>query len=104
MNWFQDNSEREERGEEQDLEPILNNGIDNAPKTNDGTVRSIWPTLAPEVPVIQATTQAAQVPNFVPNIIYADHDDPRFNFGQRKGCVTVRPIYVKFEHSDKNWQ
>lgn len=91
-------------GEEQDLEPMVNNGIDNTPSSNDGTVRSIWPTSAHEAPDIQPTTQPTLTPAFFPNIIYADHDDPRFNFGQRKGCITVRPIYVKFENSDKNLQ
>lgn len=98
--WFQENSEREKSGEEQDLEPMLNNGIDSSLNTNEGTVRSIWPAIAPEAPDIQSTLQ----PKFVPNIIYADHDDPRFNFGQRKGCATVRPIYVRFENSTKNLQ
>lgn len=91
--WSQNGIESDNGREELDLEPIPNNGIDKA-------TDPIWPTPAPDVS--NKPPPPTFRPQLYPNVVYADHDDPRFNFGQRKGCITVRPFYIKYENTNSN--
>lgn len=97
MNQYWPQEKTNKQDEEHDFELVAGNEIES--NTNVATERPLWfNELTPTI------NYGHNQGGLYPNVIYVDHDDPRFNFEHRKNCVTVRPFYRKITNQLKTSQ